>query len=263
MLANLNELCFITWWFPSVLKASKMATVMDSYNHATVIFVFDVLCSAWPLNLKRYNQFWALLRTVMSCVKPICSAREWRGRGERDFDDSWHQTSLKLVSFLQIPCLLLKPKRIYGNTGYSGMLDMNFCKMTRKPQHFVVDVSIGSIGARKEKGAALRWGNFGSEMQGGARAWAPTKKHHALSREGNTVQWDLSFGRVDMCNREKWGWDNASCVPNTVLGICTLPQFSLILIQHYEMLTMILPVLPIMKLKDKDRQPYEHKGFKA
>jgi len=50
---------------------------------------------------------------------------------------------------------------------------------------------------QREKGAALRWGSFGSK---GVR---PTEKHHALSREGDTIPWDLSFGRLDMCNREK------------------------------------------------------------
>lgn len=38
---------------------------------------------------------------------------------------------------------------------------MNFCKMTREsPSICVVDVSIGSIGARKEKGAPPEMGEF-------------------------------------------------------------------------------------------------------
>lgn len=127
-------------------------------------------------------------------------------RKREGFDDSWFQISLKSVSFLYLPCLLFKPKSFYENLGYSIMLEMNSLRWTENAPGYVLCMwTLGASGPEENWQWSWGRGRYGTDMQGGGSAQAPAEKQHTSSGEPNIIQWDLSFGRLDMCSREEKG----------------------------------------------------------
>lgn len=77
--------------------------------------------------------------------------------------------------------------------GYSGMLDMNFCKMTRKPQHFCCRCEHWEHWGQKGKRSGPEMGKFWQRNARRSKGMSTYKETSCLvqGREHNSVGLEL------------------------------------------------------------------------